>query len=211
MSAVSEDRSSARWAGDLARTLHAEGGIWETLGRAVGWPTGNYDAWTWVTWEEAARAYGHEVTTAPPASRNAVFLEAATLAERLATPDCSGYDSLDDAWNHGTYAVGEVLRRAAADEQPTVEEPFTEASAAFIQLGSTPSLQGLRAELRIEGYPLLVGRYAGAALGRVKNHAGLLSAEPRLLFQYPDAEREQAHAAGEHGLCGPQRASDNAP
>jgi hypothetical protein len=48
-------------------------------------------------------------------------------------------------------------------------------------------------------------------LGRVKNHAGLLCAEPRLLFQYPDAEREQAHAAGEHGLCGPQRASDNAP
>jgi hypothetical protein len=56
MSAISEDRSSARWAGDLASTLHAEGGIWETLGRAVGWPTGNYDAWTWVTWEEAARA-----------------------------------------------------------------------------------------------------------------------------------------------------------
>jgi len=59
MSAVSEDRTCCGWAFDWARTLHAEGGIWETLGRAVGWPTGNYDAWVWVSWEEAAELYGH--------------------------------------------------------------------------------------------------------------------------------------------------------
>ncbi|WEP00490.1 hypothetical protein A6P39_000480 [Streptomyces sp. FXJ1.172] len=48
-------------------------------------------------------------------------------------------------------------------------------------------------------------------MGRVKGHAGLLSIEPLLLFQYPDAEREQAHAAGEHGLCGANCGSDTAP
>lgn len=57
MSAVSEDRTCSGWAGGWARTLHAEGGIWETLGRAVGWPTGNYDQWVWVSWDEAAALY----------------------------------------------------------------------------------------------------------------------------------------------------------
>lgn len=57
MSAVSEDRTCTGWASDWARTLHAEGGIWETLGRAVGWPTGNYDQWVWVSWDEAAELY----------------------------------------------------------------------------------------------------------------------------------------------------------
>ena len=57
MSAVSEDRTCCGWASDWARTLHAEGGIWETLGRAVGWPVGNYDQWVWVSWDEAAALY----------------------------------------------------------------------------------------------------------------------------------------------------------
>ncbi len=57
MSAVSEDRTCCGWASDWARTLHAEGGIWELLGRAVGWPTGNYDQWVWVSWDEAATLY----------------------------------------------------------------------------------------------------------------------------------------------------------
>jgi hypothetical protein len=64
MSAVSEDRTCCGWAADWARTLHAEGGIWETLGRAVGWPTGNYDAWWWVSWDEAAALYGHAISSA---------------------------------------------------------------------------------------------------------------------------------------------------
>ncbi|MEU0589920.1 hypothetical protein [Streptomyces ardesiacus] len=65
MSAVSEDRTCCGWASDWARTLHAEGGVWETLGRAIGWPTGNYDQWEWLSWDEAAALYGH-VTSAPP-------------------------------------------------------------------------------------------------------------------------------------------------
>jgi hypothetical protein len=64
MHAVSEERTCASWAADWARTLHAEGGIWETLGRAVGWPTGNYDTWVWVSWDEAAALYGHAVSSA---------------------------------------------------------------------------------------------------------------------------------------------------
>jgi hypothetical protein len=80
MSAVSEDRTCCGWAADWARTLHAEGGIWETLGRAVGWPTGDYDAWVWVSWEEAAALYGHAVSSvgqAPATGQTA-------LTERIA-------------------------------------------------------------------------------------------------------------------------------
>ncbi|MCX4575647.1 hypothetical protein OHB41_21125 [Streptomyces sp. NBC_01571] len=57
MSAVSEDRTACGWRVDWARTLHAEGGIWEQLGRAAGWPTGNYDQWVWLPWDEAGRLY----------------------------------------------------------------------------------------------------------------------------------------------------------
>jgi hypothetical protein len=81
MSAVSEDRTCTGWAADWARTLHAEGGIWETLGRAVGWPTGNYDAWVWVSWEEAARLYGHET---PAASVVVPAADRAALRDRIA-------------------------------------------------------------------------------------------------------------------------------
>ena len=63
MSGVSEERTCAGWCGDWARTLHAEGGIWETLGRTVGWPTGNYDQWVWVSWDEAAALYAAEAAS----------------------------------------------------------------------------------------------------------------------------------------------------
>jgi hypothetical protein len=63
MSAVSEDRTCTGWAADWARTLHAEGGIWETIGRAVGWPTGNYDQWVWRSWDEAGVLYATEEAT----------------------------------------------------------------------------------------------------------------------------------------------------
>jgi hypothetical protein len=63
MSAVSEDRTCCGWTSEWARTLHAEGGIWETLGRAVGWPTGNYDQWVWVSWDEAAALYATATAT----------------------------------------------------------------------------------------------------------------------------------------------------
>lgn len=58
MSAVSEDRWCAGWMPELDRRLHTEGGIWEHIGRKVGWPVGNYEAWTWVSWDEAADRYG---------------------------------------------------------------------------------------------------------------------------------------------------------
>lgn len=72
------------------------------------------------------------------------------------------------------------------DEQPAAAAPFTEGRAAFMQIGTTPALQGLRAELRIEGYPPLVGRYAGAGMRRADGQEGLLLIEPTLVF-----EREQ--------------------
>ena len=75
--------------------------------------------------------------------------------------------------------------RAAVGQQPATD--FTEARAAFMQIGQTPSLQGLRAELRIEGYPPLVGNYAGAGMRRIE--PGVLSIEPRLLFAYADLDQ----------------------
>ncbi|XUM01257.1 hypothetical protein ACQ86F_31755 [Streptomyces venezuelae ATCC 10712] len=51
-----------------------------------------------------------------------------------------------------------------------------------MQIGQTPSLQGLRAELRIEGHPPLIGNYAGAGMRRLKK--GVLAIEPMLLFAW---------------------------
>lgn len=62
MSGVSEERWYAGWMHDLDRRLHAEGGIWEILGRAVGWPTGDYNQWVWVSWDEAAALYAQSQT-----------------------------------------------------------------------------------------------------------------------------------------------------
>lgn len=77
--------------------------------------------------------------------------------------------------------------RYTLTEQAEAEAPFTEARAAFMQMGRTPSLEGLRAELRIEGKPPLVGRYVGASMGRlhdVPGHEHLLAIDPRLIFEY---------------------------
>jgi hypothetical protein len=62
MSAVSEERTCCGWIAGWERTLHAEGGIWETIGRAIGWPVGDWGAWMWVSWDEAAARYGSETT-----------------------------------------------------------------------------------------------------------------------------------------------------
>ena len=83
---------------------------------------------------------------------------------------------------------------SAAEERPA--DGFTEARAAFMQIGRTPSLEGLRAELHIEGQPTIVGRYAGASMGRmhdVPGHEHLLAVDPRLIFEYA-AEEPPAEA-----------------
>ncbi|MFM9780428.1 hypothetical protein [Streptomyces scabiei] len=68
MSGVSEERWCAGWLEGLDRRLHEEGGIWEILGRAVGWPTGSYKQRVWVSWDEAAALYAEETQPAdrPP-------------------------------------------------------------------------------------------------------------------------------------------------
>ena len=63
MSGVSEERWCAGWMENLDRRLHAEGGIWEVIGRAVGWPVGDFEKWAWVSWDEAAALYA-----APPSA-----------------------------------------------------------------------------------------------------------------------------------------------
>lgn len=54
-----------------------------------------------------------------PVSRAAVLREAAEVADGLTpTKNVSWYDSLEDAWNEGTWAVAAELRRMADEEQP---------------------------------------------------------------------------------------------
>ncbi|MFD4936322.1 hypothetical protein [Streptomyces virginiae] len=60
--------------------------------------------------------------------------------------------------------------------------PDTEGGIAFRQIGRTPSLQGLRAELHIDGFPPLVGRYSGAGMRRFDDRRELLLIEPALVF-----------------------------
>lgn len=61
MSAWSEDHYCAGWMGGLERMLHELGGIWEILGREIGWPTDYmYNPeknGRWVTWDEAGRIF----------------------------------------------------------------------------------------------------------------------------------------------------------
>lgn len=57
MHTTSEDRYCCSWMAGLSRALHAEGGIWELVGRAVGWPVGEAGEWLWMTWEDAAQVY----------------------------------------------------------------------------------------------------------------------------------------------------------
>lgn len=57
MRGVSEERWCAGWMGDLECRLYEEGGIWETIGRSIGWPTGEFDNWTWRTWDDAGKFF----------------------------------------------------------------------------------------------------------------------------------------------------------
>jgi hypothetical protein len=68
---------------------------------------------------------------------------------------------------------------AGESTQPT---PHTDASTAFMQLGRTAALAGLRAELHIEGQPPIVGRYCGFGSRRVDPGAMLI--EPALVFEW---------------------------
>jgi hypothetical protein len=120
----------------------------------------------------------------------------------------SGWDDgLEAAMDAARDAVLSVLRRMA-DETPqsVAETEFTEARAAFMQIGRTPSLEGLRAELRIEGWPPIVGRYCGASMGRmhdVPGHEHLLAVDPRLIFEYAD-EQPAAVAQPDEEAEGPR-------
>lgn len=55
MSAWSEDNWAAGWMHGTEKMLYEYGGIWEILGREIGWPTGyEHDAdFRWVSWDEA--------------------------------------------------------------------------------------------------------------------------------------------------------------
>lgn len=92
---------------------------------------------------------------------------------------------------------GITVRRRVA--RPAEQPEFTDAGTAYFQIGMTPALQGLRAELRIEGRAPLVGRYAGAGMRRAKNHDDLMIIEPMLLFPHgaaPAPEEQPAEACG---------------
>lgn len=53
MSAWSEDQHCAGWLIGLDKELLAEGGVWEILGQAIGWPIGYMGEGGWTTWDEA--------------------------------------------------------------------------------------------------------------------------------------------------------------
>lgn len=53
MSAWSEDQHCAGWLVGLDQELRGRGGIWEILGRAIGWPIGYRAEGGWTTWDEA--------------------------------------------------------------------------------------------------------------------------------------------------------------
>jgi len=53
MSAWSEDQHCARWLIGLDTELLASGGVWEILGREIGWPIGYRAEGGWTTWDEA--------------------------------------------------------------------------------------------------------------------------------------------------------------
>lgn len=135
------------------------------------------------------------------ADRASVYREAARIADQLPTPDCAEMSSLTNSWEQGTYAVGEELRRLA-DEQQGERPEFTDDRTAWMQIGTTPSLQGLRAELRIDGYPPLVGRYAGSGMRKAKGHDDQMLIEPLLLFPHgPVSADEEQPAVGASEAC----------
>ncbi|MEW2302028.1 hypothetical protein AB0958_18980 [Streptomyces sp. NPDC006655] len=57
MSAVSVEQNGLWWVDGLDRRLYGEGGMWETLGRAYGWPVGGYGRAVWMSWEAAGAQY----------------------------------------------------------------------------------------------------------------------------------------------------------
>jgi hypothetical protein len=84
-------------------------------------------------------------------------------------------------------AYAEQAEKATHTGEATPELlPFTEASDAFMQIGHTPALQGLRTELHIEGRPALVGRYIGAGMRKAPDQDGLLIIEPALVFEWAE-------------------------
>jgi hypothetical protein len=88
---------------------------------------------------------------------------------------------LRDAAGNVRYMAGKDTREG----ESTQPAPYTDAGAAFMQLGRTPSLAGLRAELRIDGQPPIVGTYCGVGMRKPNHRPGLL-VEPVLLFTYTD-------------------------
>lgn len=59
MSDWSEENWCAGWMSRTEEMLHEQGGVWEILGRQVGWPT-DYEGdpdFRWVTWDEAGRIF----------------------------------------------------------------------------------------------------------------------------------------------------------
>ena len=59
MSDWSEENWCAGWMSRTEEMLHEQGGTWEILGRAIGWPTAyEGDAhFAWVTWDEAGQIF----------------------------------------------------------------------------------------------------------------------------------------------------------
>ena len=57
MRGYSDELYSANWLDNLDRVLHQQGGIWQILGLAIGWPLGYQGRDGWVTWEEAEIFY----------------------------------------------------------------------------------------------------------------------------------------------------------
>ena len=55
MSDWSEGTYAAGWMSGTEKMLHDQGGVWEILGRAIGWPTGYAEVPSeteWVAWDE---------------------------------------------------------------------------------------------------------------------------------------------------------------
>jgi hypothetical protein len=147
---------------------------WHPVPEAHGMP--------WDEAEELLAAYDASRAAAPAAVPSVSADRVAAQADATWAPGRTAHTVM--------HADAAELRRMA-DEAPKPEAEFTEARAAFMQMGRTPSLEGLRTELRIEGQPPLVGRYCGAAMGRmhdVPGHEHLLAIDPRLIFEYADEE-----------------------
>jgi hypothetical protein len=113
-----------------------------------------------------------------------------------ALSDSPEYNAAVERGNAALEDIEDAVRRWVAKHPEQTASPlpdnFTEARAAFFQIGHTPSLQGLRTELHIEGRPPLIGQYAGAEMGRLPNHDDVLSIRPQLLFRYADEDDEQS-------------------